>query len=88
MNAYFVDAGDRKVIAEYIDWWPRYEVERVCGLVFAETPGKAKALFVKRYERDDVEFVALRCRLVARDVDRPAGVAADDDPLWEATDGL
>ena len=91
MNAYFVDAGEHEVVAEYVGCWPRHEIERVCGVVFADSPGKAKVLFLRgkpgrpAHERPDydVEFCELKVRVLGKGLEREAGCAAHDDPLWE-----
>ena len=46
-NIYWVDAGDRRYIEEYIDERARYETVRSCGFVIAETRAKAKARHIK-----------------------------------------
>ena len=83
MNAYFVDAGDAYTVVEHIADLPRYEEWRVCHLVYAETRGRAKSLFVRNYG-EAIEFSDIRsCRLVAKDVKAGEGLAHPNDPLWE-----
>lgn len=82
MNAYFVDAGDQRVFQEYIAGYPRYETERECDVVFAETRGQAKATFLA--EHHEVEWTEIEsCRLIRRSVERERGIAASNDDLWD-----
>ena len=56
--------------------------------VVAETPGKAKALFLREFaggQRTGVEtddFPNLRVQLLQRNVDLPIGVRENDNDLW------
>lgn len=84
MNAYLVMANDVRVLQEYIGGYPRYEIENLADIVFAETRGQAKATFAYRY-RHDIEFIDVSsCLFFADGVDRPRGVAASNDPIWQS----
>lgn len=85
MNGYFCDVGEREVFVEYIADTPRYEIERVCEVVIAETRGQAKCLFTKHRKADYVEFVEVRTHKLAGGLKGPARVIGNDDParnLW------
>ena len=83
MNAYLFDYGREIKVAVYEDWfnnvghWERYQP---FDLIFAETRGKARVMFCNQH---DLEFTEqMKTRLIKRDVDRGAGLAKYDDPLW------
>ncbi len=88
MNAYFVDAGEHRYVAERIDGWPRYEAERFVELVVAPSRERAKSLFLRRNARHGIEFTDIKSvRLVKKGVDYPEGVVRDDVVglrLWAA----
>jgi len=81
MNAYLVDGGYyyaySKLDADTASWGRDVE------LVFAATPGKAKSLFLRDGRSHDASFTELKVKLVAKGVERPEGIAAGDDGLWE-----
>lgn len=52
MKAFWIDAGDHRYIEEYIDEWARHEIAWFGGLVYAETAGKAKHLFIEANNAD------------------------------------
>lgn len=88
MNAYLVDGGTRRYVEEYIDVWARYETSRFVDVVFAKTRGHARKLFI---DENDGKWGTcfewtdpISIRLIARDVEREAGIAADDDKYWWA----
>lgn len=86
MNAYFITAGKQEVLAEYIDYWARYEETYLCDVVFAESSGKAKSIFWnlnKDKVRFQIEYVDLRYKLIEKDVERPLGIAKWNDEYWE-----
>jgi hypothetical protein len=94
-NAYLVMTKEIRSYKEVIlddgsgpdyDWWPM-------APVVAETRGKAKSLFIRKYafnqlhsgvETDD--YTNLRTRLLEKDVDLPEGVHEDDKKLWNKID--
>ena len=85
MNAYFCNAGWHDIVQEIIDYWPRTEPAFLCDVVFAETLGKAKAMFLRHANNEvmgTIEFVDVRAKAIARDVRRRAGIAKSSDPLW------
>lgn len=47
-NIYWVDAGDRRYIEEYIEGYARYETARSCGFVIAQNHGQAKARHIRQ----------------------------------------
>lgn len=51
-------------------------------LIFAKTPGQARALFIRRH---DLPFTdPVRYHTVAKDVNRSRGIAASTDELWQS----
>lgn len=83
-NAYFVETPRRI-------WWsgdnysePNTEDEIFFELIFAHTENGAKTVFRRaricpyEYEASD-----LRVQLIAGHVNRPIGIASEDDELWE-----
>ena len=84
MKAYFVDAGVRSVLMEYVADTPRYEMNVVCDLIYAPTAGRAKTLLVKANSGDLGYTDILSCHYVG-EADRTEGPAELDDPLWELT---
>lgn len=89
-NVYLVKTKDQRTYTDPImddgtgpsfDCWPM-------APVVAETPGKAKKLFLDAFaqgsrtgvETDD--YPNLRVKVLAKGVDLPVGVRADDDSLW------
>ena len=90
-NVYLVKTKDQRTYTEPIMddgsgpsfyCWPM-------APVVAETPGKAKKLFLDAFaqgartgvETDD--YPNLRVTTLAKGVERPVGVYADDDELWK-----
>lgn len=88
MDAYCYDFGVHEVVAEVIADYPRYEEARLCGIVIAESRGKAKKLAVDYEARDSyVEWTTpMHLRLIRKDVEGPERVVHEiDDPaecLW------
>lgn len=68
MNLYFITAGN--------------DDEESGDLIAAPTAGKAKSLY-QQARREPVVFTDMRCMLLERGVDRPAGPLAMDDSLHE-----
>lgn len=84
MNAYFLDAGDIEDYCEYIAGYPRYEYVRVVDLIFAETRGKARAVFCKSNE---LEFTyPISIKIIEKNITREEGIAGNDDILWGRVD--
>jgi hypothetical protein len=90
VNVYLVKTKDEREYVEPImddgtgpsfTCWPM-------APVVAETPGRAKSLFLAEFaqgSRTGVysdDFPNLRVKTLARDVDLPVGVREDDDELW------
>jgi hypothetical protein len=81
MNAYFLMTRDEIGIDE-LPWdlshgFPQY-YERICDLVFAETRGRARAIFAgNNREFDFLEPMSIQ--LVAKGVNRLAGIAEYND---------
>jgi len=92
VNAYWCDAGIWTVEIDRVEVWPIYAQERLCGVVVAETRGKAKAAFAADYSWEGVEFCHVRTRKLAGDVEGPARSVEDmGDPayhLWDLTEAL
>ena len=80
MKAYFVDGGYHDSYWEDGGDTSGQDVE----LIYAETAGKAKSLFLGSGLQHDATFTELRCYLVSHNVERAASVAPYDDPLWES----
>ena len=90
MNAYVVKTKEpRGYIEPVLDdgsgpWIPCQPI----APVVAETPGRAKRLFLDEFayrprtgvETDD--WTAIRVRVLYRDVSLPEGIREDDDQLW------
>lgn len=87
MNAYICNGGEIEELEEIIDYWARYERSYLIDLIFAETRGQAKYVLLQsrrnKSARAPAEFVDIKCKCVERNVDRPAGSAKDNDPLWD-----
>jgi hypothetical protein len=89
VDAYCYDFGVQEYIAEIIAGYPRYEDRRCCGIVVAESRGKAKRLAVDHEWHDTyVEWTTpMHLRLIEKDVQGPSRVVeALDDPafsLWD-----
>lgn len=66
----FVSAGEQEYLEEYIGGYPRYEWGYFGDFVCADTPGKAKAMFLKYHKQNwrlHVGFTDLRCTKVSND---------------------
>ena len=76
---YFEYASDET--NEYLGMIPQTEI--FGDIIFAESPGKAKTMFL-RGERDaDLEYRDIKsCRTILRDVNRAPGSIEGDDILW------
>lgn len=89
MNAYCYDFGAHDVYQETIADFPRYELERCCGVVIAETRGRAKKLAVAHADaRSSIEWTTpMHLRLIQKDACGPARIVeAISDPaysLWK-----
>lgn len=90
MNAYVVRTRDVRTVVEPIHddgSGPSYDFLPIAPVV-AGTRGRAKVLFLDEFsnrsrtgvESDD--YLELRARLLAKNVDRAEGVCDDDDELW------
>ncbi len=88
MNAYFIITDEIELVDDIVEACGApcriTSRGRLSDLVFAETRGKARALFCKHHPYpDSVGFTdPMSVRLVAKAVDRPAGIADYLDPLW------
>jgi hypothetical protein len=83
MNAYLIGAGKIMFLVEYIAGCPRYEEELAINIYYAETRGKARAMFVNDYRPYFNFGDSMRIVLLVKNVDHIAGEAEDNDPLWE-----
>lgn len=94
MNAYVVRTKDARSYVEPLledGSGPSFPYLPIAPVV-AETPGKAKALFLREFTSSpysgvyDDDWPDLRCRLLFKDVDEEPGVyeqmRSDDDPFW------
>lgn len=90
MNAYVVRTKDERSYTEPIledGSGPQIPYLPISPVV-AESAGRAKSLFLREFSHRvasgvyDDDWPDLRCRLLRKDVDLPAGVRENDDDLW------
>jgi len=88
VNAYWCKLEGRIVGRSYEPPDPgEYTVP--CGIYLAETRGRAKLMLIADHGRDvhAEEFVDVRTRILAREIDAPSGPLAEPkpgDPVYEA----
>ena len=87
--AYLVKTKDAREYVESImddGTGPSFECWPMAPVV-AESPGQAKSLFLAKFSRGNTgvysdDFPNLRVKRIAKHVDLPVGVYADDEKLW------
>ena len=89
MNVYFVQVENVPYIADYAGDQPRYEHEDLCEIVIAQTPGKAKSLFLKEHKKEYIEWEEIHVLKIATTEEDPSIVSKEHpllDIFWEMTD--
>lgn len=83
MNAYLIDGGLYDVKVGMACGYPETETYHAVEVVFAETRGKARAIFLNKYACYDFEWTSpISIRLIEKNVSREAGIAKADDEYW------
>ena len=94
MNAYVVRTKDRRTYVEPVlddGSGPEFDTLPISPVI-APTPGRAKTIFMREFahgSRTGVysdDFLNLRVRLLARDVDQHEGVSNDEKWWWKISE--
>jgi len=89
-NVYFVKVENVPYIADYAGDQPRYEYEDLSEIVIAQTPGKAKSLFLKEHRKEYIEWEEIHLLKIASKAHENPKIVSKDHPLfdifWEMVD--
>jgi hypothetical protein len=82
MNAYFIRL-QHEITEMVCDAQENrhYETFQPCEVVYAETRGRARAIFAHHFKLDFVSMVHIR--LVDQSLEHTEGIARPGDPLWD-----